>query len=77
MDSSVWSPPEPRDLPRWRESPAKQMRSPHEHVALTKILSMGREPLSPQTGNLNRDATILLQEEQRRLTGADLYSART
>lgn len=73
MESSVWSPPEPRDLPRWRESLAEHMRSPYEHRALVQHLSMGRGTLSPQTGDLGRDAAILLDDERLRLASAELY----
>lgn len=69
----AWIPPEPRELPALRESLADYMRSPYQHRALVHALSTGRGTLSPQTGDLARDATTLLEQERRRLSEAVLY----
>lgn len=68
-----WSPPEPRELPAIRENLANQMRSPYEQQVLTELLQGGKGTLSPHTGDVSRDAAILLSEERDRLAAAELY----
>lgn len=68
-----WEPPAPRELPALREALAEQTRSPLEHQALVQLLGRGKGTLSPHTGDLAQDATILLQEERGRLADAVLY----
>lgn len=71
--SSLWTPPEPRELPALREELAEQMRNPFEHQNLRELLRLGLGTHSPHTGDYGRDAQILLEEERARLTGATLF----
>lgn len=72
-----WSPPEPRELPAIRENLVNQMRSPYEQHVLTELLQNGKGTLSPHTGDVSRDAAILLSEERDRLAAAELYYVTT
>jgi hypothetical protein len=68
-----WNPPEPRELPALREALADSMRSPYQHQATVYALSTGSGTLTGLTGDLQQDATTLLEQEHRRLSQAELY----
>ena len=73
VEPQPWTPPQPRELPALREALAEQTRSPMQHRALVHALSLGLGTMSPHTGDLDQDATILLDGERRRLAEAVLY----
>lgn len=73
-ESLLWTPPEPRELAGLREELADQMRHPMEHTALTIMLARGRGTINPDPANPARAATLLLEDERRRLSAAALYS---
>jgi hypothetical protein len=62
-----WTPPQPRELPALREALVEQTRSP-----MHPRLELGAGDDVPHTGNLDQDATILLDGEHRRLAEAVL-----
>jgi hypothetical protein len=72
-EPQLWTPPQPRELPALRQALVEQTRSPFQHQALVHALSLGLGTMSPHTGSLDRDATILLDGEGRRLADAVLY----
>lgn len=68
-----WVPPLPRELPALRAALAEHLRSPGQLQTMAQVLAMGKGTLTPGTGDVRRDADILLQEEWSRLAGAVLY----
>lgn len=71
--SAEWNPPAPRELPDLRSRLIDHVGSPAARAVTVGALRAGRGALSPRTGDAERDARILLGEEQARLEGAELF----
>ena len=68
-----WAPPAPRELPALRARLVDHVRSPAAHAAARDALRAGAGALSPRTGDVDRDAQVLLAEEHARLEAAELH----
>jgi hypothetical protein len=72
-DPQPWTAPQPRELSALRRALAEQMRSPYERQTLAQLLRTNTGTLRPRTGDLARDAEIMLDQEHMRLSSAVLY----
>lgn len=72
---SAWDPPRPELLPDLRTRLAEQTRSPVELDQTAQVLAGGRGAIVPHTKTPEEAARILLQQEEERLAGAQLYYA--
>ena len=73
MDApAAWAPPAPRDMPDLRTRIMDYLLTPAMHASVVQALSEGRGAVSPRTGDLHRDASILIDEEHQRLDAAEL-----
>ncbi|WP_133824593.1 hypothetical protein [Actinomycetospora succinea] len=77
MDSAglepSWKPPCPSEMPDLRARLIDYLGGPAMHASVVSALGEGRGAISPRTGNLRRDARILMEEELERLKAAELF----
>jgi hypothetical protein len=68
-----WTPPAPRELPAVRGALADSLRSPFQLQALVYNLANQRGMMPALSDDLHQEAARLLQQEHRRLAGAELF----
>lgn len=72
-ETAGWAPPAPSELPDLRSRLVDHLGSPGARIATRDALRAGRGAISPRTGEVERDAELLLAEEQDRLNAAQLF----
>jgi hypothetical protein len=68
-----WTAPEPRQIPVLREHMIEQLRNPYERAAQVGLLRAGKGTVNPCQEDPELAADVLLGEEIRRLSAAQLW----